>query len=111
MREYKYVCHSVIHAWHSAKSINNPFVIIIMEEIGYVEHYFSRIGVAAIKITDGTLRVGDKIRIVGATTNFEQIVESMEVNREKIEEAKEGDEVGIKVVERVREGDRVYKLE
>ena len=94
-----------------SKSINSKFIITFMEEIGYVEHYFSRIGVAAIKITDGILRIGDKIRIVGATTNFEQIVESMEVEWQKIEEAKEGDEVGIKVVERVREGDRVYKLE
>ncbi|MCD6448682.1 MAG: translation elongation factor-like protein [Thermoplasmata archaeon] len=82
-----------------------------MEEIGYVEHYFSKIGVAAIKITKGNLKIGDKIHIKGATTDFEQIVESMEINRQKIEEAKPGDEVGIKVIDRVREGDKVYKVE
>jgi len=82
-----------------------------MEEIGYVEHYFSKIGVAAIKITNGNLKIGDKIHIKGATTNFEQTVESMEINRQKIEEAKPGDEVGIKVIDRVREGDKVYKVE
>lgn len=80
------------------------------QEIGVVEHYFSKIGVAAIKITD-VLKVGDKIRIKGATTDFEQVVESMEINRQKIEEAKPGDEIGIKVLERVREGDKVYKVE
>ncbi|HHF55337.1 MAG TPA: translation elongation factor-like protein [Thermoplasmatales archaeon] len=82
-----------------------------MEEIGYVEHYFSKIGVAAIKITNGNLKIGDKIHIKGATTDFEQTVESMEINRQKIEEAKPGDEVGIKVIDRVREGDKVYKVE
>lgn len=82
-----------------------------MQEIGVVEHFFSRIGVAAIKITSGSLKIGDKIRIKGATTDFEQVVESMEINRQKIEEAKIGDEVGIKVIDRVREGDKVYKVE
>ncbi len=81
-----------------------------MKEVGVVEHFFSKIGVAAIKITD-VLKVGDKIRIKGATTDFEQVVESMEINRQKIEEAKPGDEIGIKVLERVREGDKVYKVE
>lgn len=81
-----------------------------MEEIGEVTHYFSKIGVAAIKLK-GKLKVGDKIRIKGATTDFEQVVESMEINRQKIEEAKEGDEIGIKVIERAREGDKVYKIE
>ena len=52
------------------------------EELGIVEHYFSKIGVAAIKITGGILDVGDKILLSGATTDFEQTVESMEINRE-----------------------------
>jgi len=82
-----------------------------MEEIGYVEHYFSKISVAAIKITNGSLKIGDRIRIKGATTDFEQVVESMEINKQKIEEAKPGDEIGIKVIDRVREGDKVYKVE
>ncbi|KAA0011053.1 MAG: translation elongation factor-like protein [Thermoplasmata archaeon] len=81
-----------------------------MKEVGVVEHFFSKISVAAIKLTD-VLRVGDKIRIKGATTDFEQVVESMEINRQKIEEGKPGDEIGIKVMERVREGDKVYKVE
>ncbi|HDN95439.1 MAG TPA: translation elongation factor-like protein [Thermoplasmatales archaeon] len=82
-----------------------------MEEIGEVTHYFSKISVAAIKITNGNLKIGDKIRIKGATTDFEQVVESMEINKQKIDEAKPGDEIGIKVKERVREGDKVYKVE
>jgi len=82
-----------------------------MEEIGVVEHYFAKINVAAIKITNGKLKIGDTIAIKGSTTDFEQKVESMEIDRQKIEEANAGDEIGIKVIERVREGDKVYKIE
>ncbi len=80
------------------------------KEIGEVTHYFSKIGVAVIKLND-TLKIGDKISIEGATTNFEQTVESMQINKENIEEAKAGQEIGLKVNERAREGDKVYKIE
>jgi putative protease len=82
-----------------------------MEEIGVVEHYFTKIGVAAIRITNGKLSIGDTITVKGSTTDFEQRIDSMEVERQRIEEARVGDAIGIKVAERVREGDRVYKVE
>ncbi|MCX7856861.1 MAG: EF-Tu/IF-2/RF-3 family GTPase [Deltaproteobacteria bacterium] len=83
-----------------------------MEEIniGRVEKFFSKIGVAAIRITEGELKVGDRIRIKGHTTDFEQTVESMQVEHAPVEKAVEGQDVGIKVKERVREGDSVYLL-
>ncbi len=83
----------------------------IMEKdlIGAVVHYFSNIGVAVIKLSAG-LSVGDTIRIVGGEeTDFDQAVDSMEVDHKKIEKAKKGDEVGLRVGERVREGYKVYK--
>ncbi|MFN6992485.1 MAG: hypothetical protein ACK4MM_07190, partial [Fervidobacterium sp.] len=58
--------------------------------IGKVTHYFGKIGVAVIKLSD-TLKVGDTIRIVGGNTDFQQVVESMEIDREQIEKAKAGD--------------------
>jgi len=77
--------------------------------IGKVVHYFDKIGVAVIKLSD-TLKKGDAIRIVGGeSTDFEQEVESMEVDHQKIEKAKKGDDVGLKVKEKVREGYKVYK--
>ena len=82
-----------------------------MEEIGVVEHYFTKIGVAAIRITNGSVRVGNTIAIKGATTDFQQHIDRMEIDRQPIEEALAGDAIGIKVAERVREGDRVYKVE
>jgi len=83
---------------------------MVEEKIGTVEHFFTKVSVAAIRVTDGELRIGDTIHIVGATTDFTQKVESMEINRKPIEVAKPGDEIGIKVKERVREKDTVYKV-
>lgn len=83
---------------------------MVEEKIGVVEHFFTKISVAAIKITDGELRVGDTIHIVGATTDLKQKVESMQINKQPVEVAKAGDEVGIKVIDRVRENDVVYKV-
>mgnify|MGYP000660356780 CR=1 FL=1 len=83
---------------------------MVEEKIGVVEHFFNKISVAAIKVTDGELKIGDTIHIVGATTDFTQKVESMQMNKKPIEVAKPGDEIGIKVKERVREKDIVYKV-
>ena len=79
------------------------------KEVGAVEHYFSNISVAVIKLT-GTLKIGDKIRIKGATSDFTQNVDSMQVNHKEIEEAKPGDDIGMKVAEHAREHDKVYKI-
>ena len=81
-----------------------------MKEIGEIFSYYGNIEVAAIKLT-GNLRVGDKIKIQGHTTDFEQIVDSMQIEHEMVNNAKKGDSVGIKVEEKVRKGDIVYKVE
>ena len=78
------------------------------KEIGRVMRYFSKIGVAAIRITDGELKVGDRIRIKGSSTDFEQVVESMQIEHEFVEKAEAGKDVGIKVKEKVRDNDRIY---
>ena len=77
--------------------------------IGKVIHYFDKIQVAVIALTDG-LKAGETIRIVGGDTDFEQAVDSMEVDHDKIGKAKKGDEVGLKVSQKVRDGYRVYKV-
>jgi putative protease len=78
-------------------------------EIGKVTHFFNGISVAVIELTD-TLKVGDTVHIKGATTDFVQKVESMEINHQKVKEAGYGESIGLKVKERVREGDKVYKV-
>jgi len=77
--------------------------------IGKVTHYYPKIGVAVIELSE-ELKVGDRISIEGATTNFEQTVESMEIEHQKVEAAKAGDSIGLKVIDRVRENDNVYKI-
>jgi len=80
-----------------------------LQEVGKVTHFFSKISVAVIELT-GTLSVGDRIRFQGPTTNFEQTVESMQIEHENVNTAKSGQSIGLKVNERVRETDTVYKI-
>ncbi len=77
--------------------------------IGEITHYFTRIGVAVIELSDD-IKIGDTIRIEGATTAFDQVVDSMEIENEKVETATRGQSIGLKVKERVRPADVVYKL-
>ncbi|PIS13733.1 MAG: hypothetical protein COT67_00135 [Candidatus Tagabacteria bacterium CG09_land_8_20_14_0_10_41_14] len=77
--------------------------------IGKVTHYFGNINVAVIKLTD-KLKEGDTIRIVGGETDFNQAVDSMEVEHQKIKEAKKGDSIGLKVAQKVREDYKVFKV-
>ena len=86
-------------------------VIAVEEkEIGAVTHYFGKIGVAAIEITGGELTVGDSIHIKGHTSDFQQTVESMQIEHKGLENAKPGDIIGTSVKKPVREGDKVYKI-
>ncbi len=81
------------------------------EKVGSVKHFFTNINVAAIEIKNGELKIGDTIHIVGAHTDFEQVVKSMQIYNDSVEKVKPGDEVGIKVKNRVRENDVVYKID
>jgi putative protease len=78
--------------------------------IGKVTHYFGKLNVAAIKITQGELSVGDTIHIKGHTSDFSQRVDSMQAEHEQVRVAKPGDAVGIKVVEHAREHDEVHRV-
>ncbi len=79
-------------------------------KVGEVFKYYAKPQVAAIRLTDGALKVGDEIQFQGATTDFSQAVESMEIERQQIEDARVGQEVGVLVKDRVRPGDLVYRL-
>lgn len=80
-----------------------------MEEIGKLTHYYTNISVGVVELS-GTLKVGDQIHIKGATTDFYQVVESMQIEGKDVHEAQKGEAVGLKVADRVREGDTVYKM-
>lgn len=78
-------------------------------EIGKVMHYYNHINVAVLSLTD-TLKLGDKIHIIGHTTNLIERVGSMEVDYHSVEWVKPGDNVAIKVNESVHEHDQVYLI-
>lgn len=80
------------------------------QKIGAVTHYFGKIGVATVKISDGELRIGDTIHIKGHTSDFTQTVQSMQVEHALVEVARPGDEIGLKISEYTRESDLVYKI-
>ena len=76
--------------------------------VGEITHYFGNIGVAVIKASD-KIKEGDTIHIVGGDADFTQEVASMEVDHEKMKEAKKGTEFGLKMDQKAREGYKVYK--
>lgn len=80
-----------------------------MEQIGSIRHYYSKIGVAVIDLT-AKIAVGDAIRVKGATTDFQQKVESMQIEHANVQNANAGQSIGLRVADKVREGDLVYKI-
>lgn len=94
------------------KPIKRVVKTVIRKEkkIGKVTHYFDKIKVVAIKLSDN-LSIGDTIRIVGGEkTDFKQKIVSMEFMGKKLKKAKKGKEIGIKVKDRAREGYKVFKI-
>lgn len=81
-----------------------------MKKIGVVTHYYGNIGVAIINLM-GKLQKGDKVKFEGGKTEFEQTVESMQIEHKEIDSAKKGDVVGVKVNEKVGDNAEVYLVE
>lgn len=79
-------------------------------EVGKVADYFAHIGVVAIEVTAGGIKVGDTLHFSGHTTDFTQKITSMQVEHQQVDEAPVGSNVGIKVKERVRSHDKVLKV-
>ena len=78
--------------------------------IGEVMHFYNKIGVAIVKFNK-VVPAGTKLAFKGATTDFEEVVDSMQYDHKPIDEAPTGKQVGIKVGKRVHEGDSVYSVE
>ena len=79
-----------------------------LRKVGRVSHFFGRINVAILELTD-TVSVGNQIFIKGPTTDLEQTIDSMEIEHAKVQKAEAGQSIGMKVNARVRENDIVYK--
>lgn len=77
-------------------------------QVGHVSHFFSKISVAVIELT-APLQVGDTIVVKGPNTDFEQVVDSMQIEHANVQRAEAGQSIGMKVAQKVRETDVVYK--
>ena len=79
-------------------------------KIGVISHYFGHIGVGAIQLTDGDLAVGDTIHIKGHTSDFTQVIDSMQIDHANVQAAARGQNVGTKLKDHVRVRDAVFKV-
>jgi putative protease len=77
--------------------------------IGKVSHYYDKLGVAIIDLKAALVK-GDKVKFTRGEEEFEQVIDSMQLEHQDIEKAGKGKSVGVKVVQRVREGAEVYKM-
>lgn len=77
------------------------------KKIGEVTHFFAGPSAAVLRLSEPLL-LGQKIHIVGATTDFTEKLTSMQINHSSVETAKPGDDIAILVKDRVREGDTVF---
>ncbi len=80
------------------------------EQIGKISHYFGKLEVAAVELTQGSLAVGDAIHIKGHTTDLTEKVDSIQIEHDQVSSAKKGESIGINVTDHVREHDVVYKI-
>ena len=79
------------------------------KKIGKVFAYFEKIGVAALQITNDYIEIGETIRFKGQNTDFEEEIESMQIDKKDIDYVEAGKSVGVRVSQKVEKGDEAYK--
>lgn len=77
--------------------------------IGKVNHYFDRISVAVLELTE-PVRVGDTLHFVGHAVDFTQTVSSLQIEHQNVPEAKPGQDVALKVDQKVHPNVTVFKV-
>lgn len=79
--------------------------------IGKVTNYFSKIGVAEIKLETAALSTGDEILFIGPTTGvIEETVKEIRLDDGLTDSAGKGDICSVPVGSMVRRSDKIYKL-
>jgi len=79
------------------------------KQIGKVIHWYDKIGVAVIKLTD-TLKKGDNIKIKREKDEFEDTVNSMQLDHADVDSAEKGSEVAIKLSSKAHDGSVVLRV-
>lgn len=76
--------------------------------IGKVTHYFDKINVAIIDLEKGTIKSGQQVKFKHGEEEFSQVLDSIQIDHQSVEEVKAGDAFGVKVSQPVKEGWLVY---
>ncbi|MFA4831668.1 MAG: translation elongation factor-like protein [Patescibacteria group bacterium] len=76
--------------------------------LGKVNHYFDKIQVAVV-VLSGKIKVGDKIKFKRGDDEFEEVIESMQIDHKEVQSAGKGEEVAIKVSKPAKAGSVVCK--
>lgn len=79
-------------------------------KVGVITHYFGKLGVAVVKATEAPIAVGDKIHIKGHTTDYTQVIESLQIEHQSVPSIEIGQDAGMKVGAHVHEHDEVYRV-
>lgn len=79
------------------------------QRIGVVTHYFPHVKAGVVLVEKGPLAAGEFIHIKGATTDFKQTIDSMQINHVPVQSADSGQEIGLLTKSRVRQHDVVYR--
>jgi putative protease len=77
-------------------------------QVGHITHFFSKISVAIVELT-APLSVGERILVKGPATDFEQVVDSMQIEHQNVTRAESGQSIGLKMAQQAKEKDVVYK--
>ncbi|OGV96610.1 hypothetical protein A2W24_01460 [Microgenomates group bacterium RBG_16_45_19] len=77
------------------------------KKAGVVTHYYTHLSVGTVKL-EAAVKKGDKLKFKGATTDFEQTLDDMQLNHQFVDQADAGQEIGIKVKDKVRDGDVMF---
>lgn len=79
--------------------------------VGQITNYFSKLGVAEIRMETHDLNVGDAIMIIGPTTGvYEDMISEIRVDLQSVQQTVKGEACSMPVKSLVRRGDKVYKL-
>jgi hypothetical protein len=79
------------------------------KEIGKITHFYGHLSVGIIELSDN-LKVGDTIHIKGHSEDFNQPIDSIQIEHASVSEAKAKDVIGIKTIDKVHSGDKVFKV-
>lgn len=78
--------------------------------VGKVIHYYDKLGVAIIDLDSGELKVGDDLKFKRGDEEYQQKIESLQVDHQSVESVKKGDSFGLKVTQPTREGTLVFLI-